>query len=754
MNTMPAVPDAPSGTPSGASLDGDEAGRAAAVAAAAAAERRRKKRGKGLTLRVNILTAFATLLSVTVITLVTFAYTRNSTSVLELMGRFVERVSASGISSSMALLDPVETSVTATARLAAIDETKARDGSLFPYMTSILETQPQLQSLYLAFDSDGRFLQAFPIPPGTEKFGANDAKPPEGAKFALRVIDRKGGLYSDVWTYVTATGSVVGSEISNQLNYDPRPRPWYKDAIATKGLIWSDLLVYTSNRQPGITAAYPIFAPDGRVIGAAAANVATKQISDFLAGLDLGKSGMAFIVDEKEQLIAHPDAARTVRQDGLKYSLVKADQLGEQVITDAFAAYHKAKARTVSFDSGGQRHLGSFNPFPAELGKNWLMVIIVLEDDFVGTLKESSRDLVITGFAVMVAGLILVAILASWITRPLTLLTHEIQKIQKFDLNGPIALHAIVAEVNELIHSMNMMKRALRTFGMFVPRDLVRELVASGRPIELGGQNRTLTVMFTDVADFTGLSERMAAGDLLVHISRHLAAISECVAEEDGTVDKYVGDAVMAFWGAPNWRDDHALRGCVAALKARRDQARMNAEWAAQGLPTMFVRIGLHTAPVIVGNIGSSWRMSYTAMGDGVNVASRLEGVNKVYGTQICVSQAVINDAGPKLLARPLDLVAVKGRKAGAMVYELMALREGDSDLAPTAQDLEICRLTEEAFAAYQERRWSDAIAAYQRLAAMAPDDKVPAIFIERCQHYLADPPPPDWTGVYEMKTK
>jgi adenylate cyclase len=744
MNTMPPAPD----TPAGAASDGS------AAAAAAAAERRRKKRGKGLTLKVNILTAFAALLSITVVTLVTFAYHKNSTSVLELMGRFVERVSASGVSSSMALLDPVETSVQATARLAALDEAKARDGSLFPYMMSILETQRQLQSIYFAFDADGRFLQAFPIAPGTAKFGAHDAKPPENARFALRVIDRKGGRYTDVWTYVTAGGEVVGTETSNELNYDPRPRPWYKDAIATRGLIWSDLLVYTSNRQPGITAAYPIFAADGRVIGAAAANVSTNQMSSFLASLDLGRSGTAFIVDEKGQLIAHPDAARTVRQDGLKYSLVKADQLGEPVIADAFAAYHKTKARTVSFDSGGQRHLGSFNPFPAELGKNWLMVIIVLEDDFVGTLKENSRDLIIAGFAVMVVGLLLVALLASWITRPLTLLTHEIQKIQKFDLAGPIALHAIVAEVNELIHSMNMMKRALRTFGMFVPRDLVRELVASGRPIELGGQSRTLTVMFTDVADFTGLSERMAAGDLLVHVSRHLAAISECVAEEDGTVDKYVGDAVMAFWGAPTWRDDHALRGCVAALKARRVQAQMNAEWAAQGLPTMFVRIGLHTAPVIVGNIGSSWRMSYTAMGDGVNVASRLEGVNKVYGTQICVSQAVVADAGPSVLARPLDLVAVKGRKAGAMVYELMAMREGFPELAPTPHELEVCRLTEEAFAAYQERRWPDAIAAYEKLAEAAPTDKVPAIFIERCRYYLAAPPPPDWTGVYEMKTK
>lgn len=742
MNQMPASPDTPSAAPAGEpkkSIDSD---------------RRRKRRSQGLTLRVNILTAFATLLTITVVTLVAYAYHKNSTSVLDLMGRFVARMSASSIAASTALLDPVEASVEATARLGTLDEAKARDGSLFPYMTSILRNQPQLQSIYLAFDSDGRFLQAFPVPKGTTKFGAHDKPPPEGAAFAWRVVDRTGGKYTDVWTYVDDAEKPVGSETSNELNYDPRPRPWYKESITARGMVWSDLLVYTSNRQPGITAAFPIFARDGRTIGSAAANVSTNQMSDFLASLDLGKSGMALIVDDKDRLIAFPDASRTVRQEGLKYSLVKAEELGEPVIADAFAAYHADNGSVVRFKSGGKRYQGTFTPFPGDFGKKWMIVIVVLEDDFVGTLKENSRDLVLAGLAVMVVGLFLVALMASWITRPLTLLTHEIQKIQRFELAGPIALHAIVKEVNELIHSMNMMKRALRTFGMFVPRDLVRELVASGRPIELGGQDRTLTVMFTDVADFTSLSERMAAGDLLVHVSRHLAAISECVAEQEGTVDKYVGDAVMAFWGAPTWHDDHALRACAAALKAKHVQAAMNAEWQSQGLPAMFVRIGIHSAPVIVGNIGSEWRMSYTAMGDGVNVASRLEGVNKVYGTQICISQAVLDGAGPSVLARPLDLVAVKGRKAGAMVYELIALREGVPDLAPTAGELELCRLTEQAFQAYTERRWEDAIAAYERLAAFAPSDKLPSVFIDRCRHFMVEPPPDNWSGVFEMKTK
>jgi adenylate cyclase len=358
------------------------------------------------------------------------------------------------------------------------------------------------------------------------------------------------------------------------------------------------------------------------------------------------------------------------------------------------------------------------------------------------------------GLGLTLIGMVLVTMLARWISKPITQLVGEIRRIQDFDLEGQIELKAHITEVIQLIDALNLMKRALRTFGMFVPRDLVRDLVASGRPIELGGQDRTLTVMFTDIAGFTGLSEKMAAGDLMVHVSRHLAAISRCIGEEHGTVDKYIGDAVMAFWGAPVWRDDHALRGCVAALKARAAQDAINREWAASGLPTMFVRMGLHTAPVIVGNVGSEQRMSYTAVGDGVNVASRLEGVNKVYGTQICVSEAVVEGAGDAILVRPLDRVAVKGRKTGELVYELMALRRGDPELLATPDQLELCAKTAEAFAAYTARRWDAALALYQAMAERWPEDGLPKMYVERCHRFLADPPPEDWNGVYEMKVK
>ena len=715
-------------------------------------ERRSRARRHGMTLQMNIVLAFILLLAATISSIIWFAYYKNTSSVLDLTQRFVNRVAESCIDKSIAMFDPVTSSVESTAELVARDEDQGRSGALFPYLVSILSNYPQMQSIYLAFDTDGRFLQAFPIPPGTTKFGANDQPPPPGAAYALRVIDRRQG-YSDVWTYVKRDGTAVGRETSNQLNYDHRPRPWYRDALKTKKLILSDLLVYTSNRQPGITAAAPIFAPDGSTIGVAAANIATNQISDFLAHLDLGPSGVAFLMDEQEQLIAYPDASKTLHQDGLNLSLVKAGNLGEARISDALAAYHSDHSNVVRFQTGGLDYLASFTPFPADFGKKWMLVTVVLENDFVGTMKANTRQIVVIGVALMMVCMLFVALLSHVISKPLKALSWEIEKIQRFDLAGPIVLHSQISEVNGLINSMNMMKRALRTFGMFVPRDLVRELVASGRPIELGGQDRTLTVMFTDVAGFTGISEKMEPSELLVHISRHLSAISDCVAEQHGTVDKYIGDAVMAFWGAPTWLEDHALHACIAALRSLHHQEELNREWRQLGLPEMFVRIGLHTSPVIVGNIGTTARMSYTVMGDGVNVASRLEGVNKVYGTHICLSESVLLSAGPLVLARPLDKVAVKGRQAGEVVYELLAVTEGAVDLLPSFNQTRQCELTKAAFAAYLAQDWQRAIDLYQELATVAPNDQVPAIFMERCRHYQAEPPQ-DWDGVYVLKSK
>src|SRR5262249_34019822 len=161
---------------------------------------------------------------------------------------------------------------------------------------------------------------------------------------------------------------------------------------------------------------------------------------------------------------------------------------------------------------------------------------------------------------------------------------------------------------------------SLRSFSSFVHLDVVRKLIKTETPLTLGVEQRFMTVMFSDLKDFSTLAEHMSPDDLLSQLSVYFEAVSRAIAEEHGTVDKFIGDGVMAFWGAPAHRPDHVLRACRGALRATRRMQQLNANWSAQGRPRLQLRIGLHCADVLVGNVGSSERLSYTVMGDGVNV--------------------------------------------------------------------------------------------------------------------------------------
>ena len=214
---------------------------------------------------------------------------------------------------------------------------------------------------------------------------------------------------------------------------------------------------------------------------------------------------------------------------------------------------------------------------------------------------------------------------------------------------------------------------AVKAFACFVPVDLVRQLLQSEQKLELGGQSRFLTIFFSDVEGFSTMAENMPSRDLLARMSTLLELVSKAVHEEFGTIDKFVGDGVMAFWGAPGSARRPRLarmrRGAADPAGARRPERSSGSD---AGAPQMRVRIGIHSDAVLVGNVGSQERMSYTVIGDGVNIAARLEGINKTYGTLTCISHDTFREAGDRLCVRPIDEVAVKGRRARIAIYELL----------------------------------------------------------------------------------
>ncbi len=266
--------------------------------------------------------------------------------------------------------------------------------------------------------------------------------------------------------------------------------------------------------------------------------------------------------------------------------------------------------------------------------------------------------------------------------------------------------------------------------------------------IRPGGETKELTVMFSDIRGFTSLSEGMTADELVLLLNEYLGEMTDVIFRNLGTLDKYIGDAIMAFWGSPYPQRDHALGACTCALEMIRALGKLNARWQAQGRKEISIGIGLNTGPVNVGNMGSAKRLAWTVMGDNVNLASRLEGMTKQYRSRIVISEGTYRQVADHFVCRQLDRIRVKGKNQPVDVYELM-------DLAAERSNYEsLITRFQSAMDAYHDQNWREAAGRFGELLASFPDDGPTQIFLQRALEYMENAPEPDWDGVYVMKSK
>jgi len=335
-------------------------------------------------------------------------------------------------------------------------------------------------------------------------------------------------------------------------------------------------------------------------------------------------------------------------------------------------------------------------------------------------------------------------------------LVREVERIRRLDLDAPAQRGGDTAETDALDDAMAGMKGALRTFGVYVPRDLVRKLTAEGAEVKLGGERRRLTVMFSDVQGFTTIAERMDPEELMHVTSAYFQALTDDLLEHHATIDKYIGDAVMALWNAPRRDLAHAMHGCRAALHARALTLRLEEEFAARGWPRLHTRFGLHSGEAVVGNVGSSDRMAFTAIGSMVNIASRIEGMNKMYGTQILVSEQTRLGAGNAFVFRPVDMVLAKGAQDPLEVHQLvgLAFAQDPKDAALVAPPALVARLPAwgEAIRRYRAGQFDRAREALHE-AGDPQQDPLVAAYAERLARF-PDGPPAGWSPLTRLDSK
>ncbi len=286
------------------------------------------------------------------------------------------------------------------------------------------------------------------------------------------------------------------------------------------------------------------------------------------------------------------------------------------------------------------------------------------------------------------------------------------------------------------------------TFSKYVSPAIVDEVLKDPENLELGGRKERMTVFFSDIRGFTTISEALDPSELTNLLNRYLTPMTEIVFDNKGTLDKYMGDAVMAFFGAPVFYKEHAKYGCRCALKSLEKLKELQIEFKKQGLPEIDIGIGLNTGNMNVGNMGSETVRSYTVMGDSVNLGSRLEGINKQYGTRIIISEFTFNDLEGEFVCREIDWVRVKGKNEPVRIYELMSEKPLPENRQKMLENFN------KGFEHYHEMKFKEALADFDEGNALEPDDPLCLLYKERCENYIKNTPSSDWDGVFIMTSK
>jgi adenylate cyclase len=523
--------------------------------------------------------------------------------------------------------------------------------------------------------------------------------------------------------------------------YAPQ-RQWYRRAVANPGKnVWTSVYIFASSRKPGLNTARTYF-KDGKLVGVVSVAIELERISKYLATIPSVRSGAAFIVDKQGRLLAFKDQSEVTRNVGNseKLELTPLSEARNPMLKIASAAL-KTKDGAFAQSSGhhaykdpvtGRRYFVNLIPLK---GRGWYVGTVIPESDFTAAIEANYTKL---GIAVGVA-LILIALAAVWASRqlfvrPLRQITDQTRYISGFELDRVGYHPSRIREIDTLALAVERMSRGLGSFRKYLPTALVRTLLDQGIEAEPSGQRRTLTVLFMDLEGFTAASERM--GHRIVPLlSEYLGAMSHIIHEHGGTIDKYIGDAIMAFWGAPQHNDEHAADACRAALACVAAMEKLRADWESQGKPGMRLRIGINTGRVVVGNIGSDERLNYTVVGDPVNLASRLEGVNKTFGTELIVGQHTWELVRYDVVARKLDEVTVRGREEPVGIYEVLDLRGED----PSSPDDAWIAEFEAGLKRYRDGDVAEATVRFQRTIELRGDDAPSRHYLELCKQVKAE---------------
>ena len=686
--------------------------------------------------------------SITLLTLMALIVLPLAAALLWLGWRAVDQLEQRSVGQRMASLDSaVEGFLTSGLRVVvSVGATLAEAPSFAPdagpgadrerlrQLVAVLGRSPAMAAAYVGYP-DGRFLYAgrpetFSVAQRLE-FDA-----PDGPSVILRTIEGAGAARLETWWFEMPDGSRSPVQ-TRHLDFDPRTRPWYIDALKAGAPVLTEPYSFAQANVVGVSASVPL--RQGGVIGF---DFTLNTLSRLIGDYRITPNSIIMVASETGTVFMESEACQ------LEHTECLPDEDKVRAAMRSAIAQFSGERLERDVALGGRDYRLLVHSMPPTLERRFLVAAAV-------PLVELSADsrLLVRGAAIAAAIAVGLAALGALfasllLSRSISRIAGKTERIRSLDFSDRTPIDSRITEIVRLSQSVERMREGLEVFGRYVSKNLVHQIMRSPETAGVGGTRREITVMFTDIEGFSRLSETMEPELLTDRLSRYFDALGTAIAANRGMIDKYIGDSIMAFWNAPEPDPDHIANACRAALQAAAAGNRLSEKWRSRGRPGFRTRFGLHSGPAVVGNVGARERINYTLVGAVANQASRMEGLNKVYGTEILASGKVADATADRFVWRHIDRIVAAGTTEVHEIHEPL----GEADTS--AQHAEFLAEWQAGRTAYAEGRFETALARFHAAAALRPDDAPSRVFIERCTVFLQNGTPDGWDGTWHFDLK
>jgi len=528
----------------------------------------------------------------------------------------------------------------------------------------ILTDMEQVSAIDAGWDNGDFFLIGRARDRTDERLWALDAPP--DAVFVEETVLHAGRFEPLlIARFLDAGGGVLKTVHHGREPFDPRTRPWFVNAHAGEGVVFTDVYEFGRSGNYGFSLSQR---SKGGVVGV---NITLAMLDRMLDEMPEAADGLLAIVSQGGETISRAGAEAHAGDERL--GPPQADTaLGQLLALDPAGLARPVDldgrewiARTAELQLGGGAHEHLYVAMPVDI--------------LVAPLVDALHRSALIAAALLIASGPLIWLIARRISVPLSRLALEAEEIRRFELARPANAGSPVSEILDLELAMERMRANLRTFAMYVPKALAKQLAGRGEIPEVGGERREITVLFLDMENFTAMSERLEPEIVMERMSAYFEAATGVLLAHSATIDKFMGDAVMAFWNAPEDVPDHVAAACSAAVDLQAALQPLTAAWSADGGKPLRTRIGIHTGPAIVGNVGSSDRMNFTALGATVNLAARFENLNREMRTSILVSGAVASAVDGRFVLRAAGEMEIRGFSQAMPCFELVGRAAGET---------------------------------------------------------------------------